>query len=95
MPTLLTPDGNKQEPVIVPVTIARCNGLISMLVNGQSRVVEDDLGTSDGVIQVVDKVLLPQGNEEEDASTVGSRLEQFKRDGLPSMLWITCERYQI
>lgn len=41
------------------VTLARFNGMISMVVNHRSKVILQDLAGSDGVVHVIDKVLLP------------------------------------
>ena len=50
-------DATKQ----VSVTVARCNGLISMVVNDQAKVVKQDLAAMDGVVQVLDAVLVSPG----------------------------------
>ncbi len=56
VPTMLAAPGEK-EAESLSVAVARCNGLISMMVDGLVRVVEQDLAASDGVVHVLDSVL--------------------------------------
>jgi uncharacterized surface protein with fasciclin (FAS1) repeats len=48
----------------IKYTIARFTGLIAMQINGEATVVEQDLIADDGVVQVIDRVLIPRAEGE-------------------------------
>ncbi|KAH8901495.1 Fasciclin-domain-containing protein [Thozetella sp. PMI_491] len=77
IPTLLATGELGSDPVVLTITIARYNGLIAIGVNQNARLTQQDLATSDGVVQVIGRVLFPSVGTA-DVSEGQGGLEAFK-----------------
>lgn len=75
IPTMLVVDG---EADMLDVRIGRCNRLISLEVDGTAKVVVQDLAASDGVVHIIDRLLLLLGAKTEEAEDDDAKFEAFK-----------------
>lgn len=54
------------------IHVARYNSVIEVLVNESAKVIDSDVMASDGVVQVLDRVLLPNGHAASDGLTLAA-----------------------